>query len=396
MVNVHLLSDSTDIEGQGPNVTRLQTAITLDDFVWSDSPDFSEIAQHVVAAERLGVDTVWSAEAWGTDAVVPLAYLAALTTQIRLATGILQITARAAPMTAMTAMTLDHVSGGRFVLGLGASGPQVVEGLHGHRYERPLERLKETVEVIRLALAGEKIEYHGKQIKLPLPGGEDGSQPGKALRIGQPPRPNLPIHLATLGPQGLRFTGAAANGWVGTCFVPETSGYYFDLLREGAASAGRPMSMFHDGTFEIDAGGPVAFTDDVARPLLGRKKALAFQLSAMGTPTMNFYNDAYSRIGYADPVSRVRELYLAGKREEAIAAVPDELALRTSFIGTDDMVRDRIRAYRAAGVTALRLQPMGRTASEKLDTLAHMLDLVREVDAETGNPADPRHRAIVG
>jgi F420-dependent oxidoreductase-like protein len=361
-------------------VARLQTAITLDDFVWSDSPDFRETAQLVVDAERLGVDTVWSAEAWGTDAVVPLAYLAALTMRLRLATGILQITARAAPMTAMTAMTLDHVSGGRFVLGLGASGPQVVEGLHGQRYERPLERLKETVAVIRMALAGEKIEFHGNQIDLPLSGGE---QQRKALSIGQPARPNLPIHLATLGPQGLRFTGAAANGWVATCFVPEKSGYYLDHLREGAQAAGRPLSMFDDGTFEIDAGGPVAFTEDVERPLLGRKKALAFQLSAMGAPTMNFYNDAYSRIGYAEPARRVRDLYLAGKRDEAVAAVPDEMALHTSFIGTDDMVRDRIRAYRSAGTTALRLQPMGRTPGDKLDTLAHMLDLVREVEQET-------------
>jgi F420-dependent oxidoreductase-like protein len=345
--------------------------------VWSDSPGFRDTAQHVVDAERLGVDTVWSAEAWGTDGVVPLAYLAALTTRIRLATGILQITARAAPMTAMTAMTLDHVSNGRFVLGLGASGPQVVEGLHGQRYDRPLERLQETVAVIRLALAGEKIEFHGNQIELPLAGGQ-----GKALRIGQPPRPDLPIHLATLGPKALQFAGAAANGWVGTCFVPETSGYYLAQLRTGAAAAGRPLSIFDDGTFEIDAGGPVAITDDLERPLLGRKKALAFQLSAMGSPTMNFYNDAYSRIGYAEPAAHVRDLYLAGKRDEAVAAVPDELALRTSFIGTESMVRDRVRAYRDAGVTALRLQPMGRTPGEKLDTLAHMLDLVRDVDAD--------------
>jgi F420-dependent oxidoreductase-like protein len=349
----------------------MQTAITLADFVWSDSPRFAETAQHVVDAERLGVDTVWSAEAWGTDGVVPLAYLAALTERIRLATGILQITARAAPMTAMTAMTLDHVSNGRFVLGLGASGPQVVEGLHGQPYARPLERLRETVEVIRLALSGAPIEYHGNQIELPLPGGQ-----GKALRIGQPARPDIPIHLATLGPLALQYAGAAADGWVGTCFVPETSGYYLEQLRIGAAAAGRSLDRF-----EIDAGGPVAFTDDVERPLLGRKKALAFQLSAMGSATTNFYNDAYSRIGYAEPARRVRELWLSGQRDQAVAAVPDEMALRTSFIGTDDMVRDRIRAYRDAKVTALRLQPMGRTPAEKLDTLAHMIDLVRDVDA---------------
>jgi len=352
---------------------HLRTAINLADFVWDDSPSFGENTQHVVDAERLGVDTVWSAEAWGTDGIVPLAYLAALTTRIRLATGILQITARAAAMTAMTAMTLDHVSGGRFVLGLGASGPQVVEGLHGHRYDRPLERLRETVEVVRLAIAGEKIEYHGRQIELPLSGGQ-----GKALRIGQVARPGIPIHLATLGPKALEYTGASADGWVATCFVPETAGYYLEHLRHGAEAAGRSASFLTDGSFEIDAGGPVAFTDDIERPLRARKKALAFQLSAMGSADTNFYNDAYSRIGYAEAAEQVRALYLAGDREAAVDAVPDELALRTSLIGTDDMVRDRIRAYRAAGVTSLRLQPLGRTPTERLDTLAHALALIRE------------------
>jgi F420-dependent oxidoreductase-like protein len=351
-------------------MARLKTAITLSDFVWSGTPEFSETAQHVIAAEQLGVDTVWSAEAWGTDAVVPLAYLAAITSRIRLASGVLQITARAAPMTAMTAMTLDHVSNGRFVLGLGVSGPQVVEGLHGQRYAKPLERLRETVAVIRQALAGEKIEHHGNQIDLPLDG-------GKPLRIGQPARPDIPIHLATLGPQALQFTGAAADGWVGTCFIAERAEYYLEQLRIGADAAGRSID-----SLEIGAGGPVALTDDIERPLLARKKAIAFQVSAMGSPTMNFYNDAYGRIGFADEVNHVRDLYLAGKRDDAVAAVPTEIALGTSFIGTDDMVRDRIRAYRKAGVTELRLQPIGRTPTEKLDTLAHMVDLVRDVDHE--------------
>jgi F420-dependent oxidoreductase-like protein len=351
----------------------MRTAITLNDFVFDSSPGFGEIADSVVAAEALGVDTVWSAEAWGTDAVVPLAFLAARTSHIRLASGIMQITARSPVMTAMTAMTLDHVSDGRFVLGLGASGPQVVEGMHGQPYERPLERLRETVEVIRLAVAGEKVAYTGNQIVLPLPDGE-----GKAIRIGQPPRPSMPIHLATLGPKALEYTGAAADGWVGTCFVPETASYYRDRLAAGAASAGRSL----DG-FEITAGGPVAFTDDLERPLRGRKKALAFQLSAMGSPTTNFYNNAFSKIGYAKAAQEVRDLWLAGRRDDAAAAVPDELVLRTSLFGTDDMVRARIRAYRDAGVTDLRLEPMGRTPTERLDTLARTIDLVREINKET-------------
>jgi F420-dependent oxidoreductase-like protein len=344
----------------------MRTSITISDFVWGEGDDFADTARLIVDAERLGVDTVWSAEAWGTDGVVPLAYVAALTSRIRLATGVLQVTARAAAMTAMTAMTLDHVSRGRFVLGLGVSGPQVVEGLHGQRYERPLQRLRETVEIIRLAFSGAPIEYHGEQIELPLPDGL-----GKPLRIGMPPRPGVPIHLAGLGPRALELTGAIGDGWVGTCFVPESAAYFLDHLRAGAEAAGRTID-----SLEIDAGGPVAITDDVERPLRARKKALAFQLSAMGAPSVNFYNDTYSRIGYEEPARDVRELWLSGRRDEAAAAVPDELALRTSLIGTESMVRDRIAAYRRAGVTSLRLQPMASTPSGKLDVLAHVLDLV--------------------
>jgi F420-dependent oxidoreductase-like protein len=349
----------------------MQTSIGVADFVSSHSPGFTEVADYVVEAERLGVDTVWSAEAWGTDAVVPLAYLAARTSRIRLGAGVMQITARTPSMTAMTAMTLDHVSAGRFILGLGVSGPQVVEGLHGVPYARPLERLRETFEVIRLALAGERVAYAGNQIHLPRPGGE-----GKALRIGQPAHPDIPIHLATLGPRSLELTGAIADGWVGTSFVPEGAAYYVDRLRAGAEAAGRDF-----GTLELDAGGPVAFTDDIERLVGARKKALAFQLGAMGSAESNFYNDAFSRIGWADTAQRVQELWMAGEHADAVAAVPDELAIGTSLFGAETMVADRIRAYRDAGVTSLRLDPMGRSVSERLDTLGWAVELVREVSS---------------
>ena len=349
----------------------MRTAIGLHELLFDDDVDAA--IERVVDAERMGVDTVWSAEAWGTDAFVPLAYVAARTERIRLATGIAQVTARAPVMTAMTAMTLDRLSKGRLLLGLGVSGPQVVEGLHGQRYDRPLERLRETVDVIRLALRGEKIEYHGRQIELPLPGGQ-----GKVLRLSQSPRPDIPIHLATLGPRGLEYTGATADGWVGTCFVPEDGQYFLDHLGAGAARAGRSLA-----DIEISVGVPVVFTTDVERPLGVRKKALAFQISAMGSPTTNFYFDAYARVGYHEDCDRVRSLYLSGRRDEAYAAVPDELALRTSMFGTDEMIRERIRAFRAAGVTDLRIEPIGRTPTAKLDTLGRVLDLVRDVTTAT-------------
>jgi F420-dependent oxidoreductase-like protein len=348
----------------------MRTSIPLLDVVRPSDAGFDELVQFVVDAERLGVDTVWSAEAWGPDGVVPLAYLAALTSRIRLASGVLQVSARSASMTAMTAITLDHLSGGRFVLGLGVSGPQVVEGLHGQPYDHPLQRLRETVAIVRRAAQGEVVEHTGQVLQLPLPGSR-----GRALRIDMPPRPELPIHLAGLGPKALQLAGEIGDGWVGTCFVPESAAYFLEHLRAGAAKAGRPFDAF-----ELDAGGPVAITDDVERPLRARKRALAFQLSAMGTPTTNFYNDTYSRIGYADAAARVRRLWLADRRREAVDAVPDELAFGTSLIGTAPMVRARIAAYRDAGVTALRLAPLGDTATARLDTLAEALDMVADAN----------------
>ena len=352
----------------------MRTAIGIHDLTFrgSQSP-FSVTADHIVEAERLGVDTMWSAEAWGTDAFTPLAFIAARTERIRLATGIAQVTARAPAMTAMTAMTLDQISGGRMVLGLGVSGPQVVEGLHGHPYSRPLERLRETTEVVRMALRGERVEYHGHQIELPLPGGQ-----GKALRLSAEPRPDIPIHFAVLGPKGLEYAGEAAQGWVGTCFVPEFAHLYLEPIRVGAERAGRAFT-----DIEILAGGPVAISDDVERLQTARRKALAFQISAMGSPTTNFYFEAYARMGFREQINEVRNTWLAGDQDTACRLVPQGLVEGTSLYGTTDMVRDRIRAYQRAGVTDLKLEPMGRDPDERLDQLGQVLDLVREVSAES-------------
>jgi len=216
---------------------------------WDDSVDF------VREAEKLGVDTCWSAEAWGQDAVVPLAYLAACTTTIRLGTGIMQISARTPSMTAMTALTMAAVSGDRFILGLGASGPQVVEGLQGRPFKAPLTRMRETIDIIRLAFAGEKLEYHGKFHDLPLPGGE-----GKALRLSQPGNDKIPIYLATLSPKALELTGEMADGWVGTSFTPDHGQPVIDAIDKGARKAGKTVA-----DLDLQVGGSVVFGDDVMR-----------------------------------------------------------------------------------------------------------------------------------
>ena len=274
--------------------------------------DFDEQVDYVVEAEKLGVDSVWSAEAWGHDAISPLAYLAARTSRIRLGTGIIQISARVPAMIAMTALTMAAISNDRFILGLGASGPQVVEGLQGRPFKAPLTRMKETVEIIKLAFAGEKIEYHGKYHELPLPGGQ-----GKALKLSQPGNPNIPIYLATLGPRALEYTGAAADGWLGTSFTPEHAAAHLDYLRRGAEGAGRSLA-----DIDIQVGGTVAFGDDLDALVEPLKPAMAFTLGAMGSAKTNFYNDAFKRGGWEATALEVQRLWIAGKRPEAIAKVP--------------------------------------------------------------------------
>jgi alkanesulfonate monooxygenase SsuD/methylene tetrahydromethanopterin reductase-like flavin-dependent oxidoreductase (luciferase family) len=223
-----------------------------------------------------------------------------------------------------------------------------------------------------MAIRGDRVQYAGNQIVLPRPGGQ-----GKALRLSSEPHPNIPVHFAVLGPKGLELAGEIADGWVGTCFVPEHSHLYLDPIRIGAARSGRSLS-----DIEILAGGPVAISDDVERLQAARRKALGFQISAMGSPTTNFYFDAYARMGHAEQISEVRRVWLSGDHETACRLVPQELVEGTSLYGTKDMVRERIRTYRRSGVTDLKLEPMGRTPDEKLALLGEIVDLVRHVSAE--------------
>ena len=328
--------------------------------------DIQAQIEYVLEAEKLGVDAVWSAEAWGEDAVVPLAYLAARTDRIKLGTGIMQISARTPSMTAMTALTLAAYSNNRFMLGLGVSGPQVVEGLQGRPFKAPLTRMRETVDILRLAFAGERLAYDGAYHRLPLPGGE-----GKALRLAQPGNENIPIYLAVLGPNTLRYAGSVADGWLGTSFTPEHGDAHLAFLREGAESAGRSLD-----DIDIQAGGTVAFGDDIDALVEPLRAGMAFTLGAMGSPRTNFYNDAFSRAGWAEASAQIRQLWISGKRDAAAARVPDRMIIESNLLGDETMVRARIEAYGAAGVTTLRLNPVGASLAERLETLGRAMDLM--------------------
>ena len=330
--------------------------------------DFDKQVEFVVEAEKLGVDTVWTAEAWGQDAITPLAYLAAKTEHIKLGTGILQISARTPSMTAMTALTLATISNDRFILGLGASGPQVVEGLQGRPFKAPLTRMRETIDIIKLAFAGEKLAYDGVYHQLPLPGGE-----GKALRLAQPGNDNVPIYLATLGPKTLEYTGAVADGWLGTSFTPEHADAHLEHIERGAEAAGRSLT-----DIDIQVGGTVAFGEDMDALVELLKPGVAFTLGAMGSPKTNFYNEAFRRGGWEDVAKEVQQLWVDGKREEAVARVPAEMVQQTNLLGDEATVRARVQAYKDAGVTTLRVQPMGEGLAARLETLGRVLDMARD------------------
>ncbi len=333
-------------------------------------------AAYVVEAERLGVDAVWSAEAWGHDAVTPLAYLAGKTSRIKLGTGIIQAGTRTPALIAMTALSMASLSGDRFILGLGTSGPQVIEGWHGIRFDRPVQRMRETIEIVRKASGGERLLHKGKVYELPLPDGE-----GKALRSSARPH-EIPIYLATLTPRSLEMTGQVADGWLGTSFMPEHASVFFDHISAGAKKVGRSLA-----DLDLQAGGAVAFGDDLERLIAPRKPGIAFTLGAMGSREHNFYNQAYQRAGYAEIALEAQRLWLDGQREQAAAQVTDEMVIQTNLLGTEAMVLNRIRAYRDAGITTLRLQPEGETTAERMETLGRALELVKQATNEVAPAA---------
>jgi F420-dependent oxidoreductase-like protein len=312
----------------------------------------------------------WVAEAWGADAASALGYLAARTDALLLGSGVMQVGTRSPVLVAQTAITLSNLSGGRFLLGLGASGPQVIEGLHGVAFDRPLSRIRETVEIVRQVFEGGRISYSGREFQIPRPG------EAKPMRLSTRPEHPISIYLATLSPGMLRLTGQLADGWLGTSFVPEgADSAYFAHLDAGLAASGRARA-----DLDICQGAEVAFAADEAAlrdMVAGRKAELAFSLGGMGSASTNFYNQAYSRQGWSDVAAAVRERWQAGDRPGAAALITDEMVLATTLIGTEEMVRARLAVWRDAGVTTVRLYPAGQTLGEKLDTLGRAIDLVR-------------------
>jgi F420-dependent oxidoreductase-like protein len=328
----------------------------------------------VCEAERLGVDSVWVPEFWAGDAFTPLAFLAARTSTIRLATGIVQLGARTPAMLAMSAMSMQALSGGRFVLGIGSSGPQVMEGWHGVAFDRPVRRTRETIDIVRAVAAGQRLEYHGQVYELPLPSGE-----GRAIRSMMPPV-HVPIYIASLGPENLRLTGELADGWIGNSFFPETAEVFFGPISEGASRSGRAIEEL-----DLSVSVGVEFTDDVEAAGRRHAEGYAFTFGAMGSAATNFYNNAFARQGFGDDVHAVQQLWLSGDREAARRRVPTAIGLGTNLIGTDSDVRARLRLYRDAGVTTLRAHLHGdveRDLHRQIDDLGRLLDLVGAVNVE--------------
>ncbi len=322
--------------------------------------------QVVQEAERLGYDSVWAAEAYGSDAATVLAWLAAGTTQIKLGSAIFQMPGRSPALTAMTAATIDELSAGRMILGIGSSGPQVAEGWHGQPFARQLQRTREYVAVVRQALARERLEYHGETIELPLPDG-----PGKALKLMiSPIQERIPIYLAAIGPKNTALAGEIADGWIPTLFSPEHVADFRALLQEGADRAGRSL----DG-FEIAPTVQSYVSDDreLARNMM--RPGLALYIGGMGSRKQNFYNALVQRYGFEAAAREIQDLYLEGKKAEAGEAIPAELIDTVSLCGPREVVRERVTAFREAGVGTLMVMPMAFDAQERIAQLQAVAEL---------------------
>ena len=315
----------------------------------------------VKEAERLGYAQAWVAEAYGSDAPTVLAWLGAQTESIALGAGIMQIPARSAAMTAMTAATLDTLTNGRFLLGLGVSGPQVSEGWHGVRFARPLARTREYVDVVRMALRRDQVRYEGDFITLPLPDG-----PGKALKLTiRPPRPDLPVYLAAVGPQNLRLAGEVADGWLAVFLSPEHCADQMAAVRAGREKAGAGEDGDPMAGFDVVATVPVVVTDDLEAGRAAVADYTALYIGGMGSRDQNFYNQLARRMGFDEVADTVQDLYLEGRPRDAAAAIPLELVDATALIGPPARIAERLARYAEAGVTTVSVAPYARTPQEQ-------------------------------
>lgn len=297
-------------------------------------------------ADQLGYAVVWAAEAYGSDAPTVLAWIAAQTEQIDVGSAIMQIPARTPAMAAMTAATLDTLSGGRFRFGLGVSGPQVSEGWHGVRFDKPLGRTREYVDIVRAALRRERVRYDGQHYTLPLPDG-----PGKALTLTvHPTREHIPIYLAAVGPKNLELTGEIADGWLAIFFAPEHAAEHLAHIAAGRVKAGADMS-----TFDVVPTVPLVLGDDVQACADSVRAYCALYIGGMGSREKNFYNQLAVRMGYADAAAEIQDRYLARDYAAAAAAVPFEFIDATSLLGPVERIADRMKAYAEAGVTTLNI-----------------------------------------
>ncbi len=322
----------------------------------------------VLAAEKLGYDSVWAAEAWGSDAVTVLAYVAARTNTIKVGSGILQMPARTPAMTAMTAATLSDLSSGRFLLGLGLSGPQVVEGWHGQPYGKPLGKTREYVAIVRRALARTAPLVHaGEHYQIPYTGpGSTGL--GKPLKLMTRPAHPIPIYIAALGPKNVALTAEIADGWLPVLYSPYKAAEVFGpALAEGF---GRSAEDGKADRFDTVPAVSAVVTDEPQRARDRLKPGIAMYIGGMGAKGRNFYNDLVSRYGYAEAAAQVKDLYLAGERRAATAAVPDALVDELNLIGTKAELRDRLDVWREAGVTTLNVSAPDRHTLETLGEVA--------------------------
>ncbi|MGY1775477.1 LLM class F420-dependent oxidoreductase [Geodermatophilus sp. SYSU D00804] len=330
---------------------------------WGAGPPPGQ-AEQVALAEDLGFDSVWTAEAYGSDALTPLAWLGSRTTRLRLGTGVVQVSARTPTATAMAALTLDHLSGGRFVLGLGVSGPQVVEGWYGQPYPRPLARTREYVAVLRQAFAREVVRLDGEQYRIPFPG---GTGLGKALRpTVHPLRADLPVLLAAEGPKNVALAAEVADGWIPLFYSPHDDAHYRAALAEGFA---RPGARRTADDFEVACTVPVEVDDDVDAAADRVRPMLALYVGGMGARGVNFHYEVFARMGFEAECARIQELYLSGAKAEAVAAVPLAMVEKVALVGPRAKIADDLAAWEASPVTTMLV-------SGPPETLRTMAELV--------------------